>query len=54
MIIWFYVKYPLFLVSGFRFQVSGVRNESQMAVISFAIISAGYGGFRGRNVLAEY
>ena len=45
--IWFYVKYPLFLVSG-------VRNESQMAVVSFAIISAVYDGLLGRNAIAEY
>ena len=34
--------------------MSGVRNESQMAVVSFAIISSGYGGLLGRNAIAVY
>jgi len=51
-IIWFYVKYPLFLVSGVRFQVSGM--SLKMAIVSFDISSAGYGGLVGRNAIAEY
>ncbi len=49
-IIWFF----MLNIHCFWFQVSGVRNESQMVVVSFAIISAGYGGLLGRNAIAEY
>jgi hypothetical protein len=34
-----------------RFRVSGFRNEYQMAVASFDLISAGYGGLLSRNAM---
>ena len=37
---------------GVGFQVSGFRNESQMAVASFDLISAVYGGLLSRNAMA--
>jgi hypothetical protein len=39
---------------GVRFQVSGFRNDYQMAVASFDLISAGYGGLLRRSAMVEY